>query len=246
VLPWLPKLALTLQLGLDGLSLPLVLLTALITAMAILSTPEDQPRSRLFFSLLLATNLGLTLAFLAGNALLFVLAYELILIPTTLLVASFGREQRASAAIRFLIFNAISGLAAVAGGVIYWNLAKRGWAVTQSTLSRDLRELRLARIPDTQGNSRYAFSDATANDEELAQLERMLPQLLTAAEGVQVLVVARTIKSGAQPVAEALDQLEWPDVAGTIAGDDTVLVICRSTEGRERVLKKLRAYLRTA
>jgi transcriptional regulator of arginine metabolism len=47
-------------------------------------------------------------------------------------------------------------------------------------------------------------------------------------------------------VAEALDQLEWPDVAGTIAGDDTVLVICRSTEGRERVLKKLRAYLRTA
>ena len=47
-------------------------------------------------------------------------------------------------------------------------------------------------------------------------------------------------------VAEALDQLEWPDVAGTIAGDDTVLIICRSTEGRERVLKKLRAYLRTA
>ena len=109
-LPWLPKLALTLQLGLDGLSLPLMLLTALITAMAILSTPADQSRSRLYFSLLLATNLGLSLAFLAGNALLFVLAYELILIPTTLLVASFGREQRASAAIRFLIFNAISGL----------------------------------------------------------------------------------------------------------------------------------------
>jgi transcriptional regulator of arginine metabolism len=121
-------------------------------------------------------------------------------------------------------------------------LAKRGWDVTQSTLSRDLRELRLARIPDAQGNSRYAFSDG--GDDELMQLERMLPQLLTAAEGVQVLVVARTIKSGAQPVAEALDQLEWPDVAGTIAGDDTVLIICRSTEGRERVLKKLRAYLR--
>ena len=122
-------------------------------------------------------------------------------------------------------------------------LAKRGWDVTQSTLSRDLRELRLARIPDAHGNSRYAFSDA-GDDDELAQLERMLPQLLTHAEGVQVLVVARTIKSGAQPVAKALDQLEWPDVAGTIAGDDTVLIICRSTEGRERVLRKLRAYLR--
>ncbi len=123
-------------------------------------------------------------------------------------------------------------------------LAKRGWDVTQSTLSRDLRELRLARIPDAQGRSRYAFPDSAGDDEELAQLERMLPQLLTAAEGVQVLVVARTIKSGAQPVAEALDQLQWPDVAGTIAGDDTVLIICRSTEGRERVLKKLCAYLR--
>lgn len=124
-------------------------------------------------------------------------------------------------------------------------LAKRGWDVTQSTLSRDLRELRLARIPDAQGHSRYAFSDSTGDDDELAQLERMLPQLLTHAEGVQVLVVARTIKSGAQPVAEALDQLQWPDVAGTIAGDDTVLIICRSTEGRERVLKRLRAYLRS-
>lgn len=123
-------------------------------------------------------------------------------------------------------------------------LAKRGWDVTQSTLSRDLRELRLARIPDAQGNSRYAFSDVGSDDQTLAQLERMLPQLLTHVEGVQVLVVARTIKSGAQPVAEALDQLEWPDVAGTIAGDDTVLIICRSTDGCERVLKKLRAYLR--
>ena len=116
--------------------------------------------------------------------------------------------------------------------------------VTQSTLSRDLRELRLARIPDAKGRSRYAFPENGGDDEALAQLERMLPQLLTEVEGVQVLVVARTIKSGAQPVAEALDQLEWPDVAGTIAGDDTVLIICRSTEGRERVLKKLSAYLR--
>jgi transcriptional regulator of arginine metabolism len=124
-------------------------------------------------------------------------------------------------------------------------LTKRGWDVTQSTLSRDLRELRLARIPDHQGRARYAFSDGGGNGEAaLARLERMLPELLTSVEGVQVLVVARTMKSGAQPVAEVLDQLEWPDVAGTIAGDDTVLIICRSPEGRERVLKKLRAYIR--
>jgi transcriptional regulator of arginine metabolism len=122
-------------------------------------------------------------------------------------------------------------------------LVRRGWDVTQSTLSRDLRELRLARIPDADGGVRYSFSES-GGDGEARQLEAMLPQLLVGVEGVQVLVVARTMKSGAQPVAEALDQLEWPDIAGTIAGDDTVLIICRSTAGRERVVKRLSAYLR--
>jgi transcriptional regulator of arginine metabolism len=122
-------------------------------------------------------------------------------------------------------------------------LLRRGWDVTQSTLSRDLRELRLARIPGENGDVRYAFSES-GGDDELRQLESMLPQLLVGVEGVQVLVVARTMKSGAQPVAEALDQLEWPDIAGTIAGDDTVLIICRSLAGRERVVKRLMAYLR--
>ncbi|MFM9102704.1 MAG: hypothetical protein ACKOPS_15820 [Cyanobium sp.] len=87
-LEWLPRLGLGLDLGLDGLSLPLVLLTALITAMAVLASPVDQSRPRLYYALMLATNLGVVGAFLARNALLFVLAFELVLIPTTLLVAS--------------------------------------------------------------------------------------------------------------------------------------------------------------
>lgn len=113
-LPWVPKLGLELDLGLDGLSMPLVLLSALLTLMAILSAPSDQPRGRLFYSLLLATNLGVTGAFLARNALLFVLAFELVLIPTTLLVAIWGGERRAGAAIRFLLFSAVSGLSLLA------------------------------------------------------------------------------------------------------------------------------------
>jgi transcriptional regulator of arginine metabolism len=123
-------------------------------------------------------------------------------------------------------------------------LLRRGWEVTQSTLSRDLRELRLARIPDGQGRVRYAFPDngTGQGDDALHRMEAMLPQLLLGVEGVQVLAVARTIKSGAQPVAEALDQMAWPDIAGTIAGDDTVLIICRSVPGRERVVKQLNAY----
>ena len=120
-IPWLPQLGLALELGLDGITLPLLLLTALLTAMAVLATPVDQSRSRLFFALLLATNLGLAGAFLARNALLFVLAYELILIPTTLLVATFGRGERAAAAVRFLLFNALSGL------VLLGTVLAMGW-----------------------------------------------------------------------------------------------------------------------
>lgn len=128
--------------------------------------------------------------------------------------------------------------------VLRRQLARRGWDVTQSTLSRDLRELRLARIPDEQGGVRYSFPDGIGEEESSAELERMLPTLLVGAEGVGVLVVVRTRRSGAQPVAEALDLLEWPDVAGTIAGDDTVLVICRSAGGQSRVVKRLKSYLR--
>ena len=123
-------------------------------------------------------------------------------------------------------------------------LTRRGWDVNQSTLSRDLRELRLARIPDQQGRVRYAFPDLGGNDAEARRLEAMLPQFLVGVEAVQVMIVVRTVASGAQPVAEALDNAAWPDVAGTIAGDNTVLIICRSVPGRERVVRRLKEYLR--
>ncbi len=123
-------------------------------------------------------------------------------------------------------------------------LAKRGWDVTQSTLSRDLRELRLARIPDDSGAVRYTFSDGGSSDDEARRLDTILPQFIVGVEAVQVMIVVRTVASGAQPVAEALDHAMWPDVAGTIAGDNTVLVICRTTAGRERVVRRLNEFLR--
>jgi NAD(P)H-quinone oxidoreductase subunit 4 len=132
---WLPRLGLRFDLGLDGLSLPLVLLTALLTAMAVLATPEAQTRPRLFFPLLLATNLGLIGSFLARNALLFVLAYELILIPTTLLVAIWGGERRAGAAIRFLIYGAVSGIALLAAVLAFGWLNPAGLDFSYAALA---------------------------------------------------------------------------------------------------------------
>jgi NAD(P)H-quinone oxidoreductase subunit 4 len=132
-LSWLPRLGLGLELGLDGLSLPLVLLTALLTAMAVLASPADQLRPRLYYPLLLATNLGVVGAFLARNALLFVLAFELVLIPTTLLVAIWGRERRAGAAIRYLLYGAVSGLSLLGAVLAYGWLGQGAGAAGAST-----------------------------------------------------------------------------------------------------------------
>lgn len=117
-------------------------------------------------------------------------------------------------------------------------LKERGWAVTQSTLSRDLRELRLARIPTPDG-PRYASSDSFGSSEQRTPIEDVLPQFFSSLEGVGELIVVKTIAGGAQPVAEAIDDAGWPEVIGTLGGENAILVVCRSGAAREKVEKKI-------
>jgi transcriptional regulator of arginine metabolism len=117
-------------------------------------------------------------------------------------------------------------------------LKQRGWAVTQSTLSRDLREMRVARVPGPEGAARYELTGATPDDRP--PLAALLPHLYTEIGGVGELVVLHTLPGGAQPIGVALDAEEWPEVLGSIAGDDTVLIICRSGAARERLTRRLR------
>lgn len=117
-------------------------------------------------------------------------------------------------------------------------LAKRGWDVTQSTLSRDLRDLRVARIPSPQG-TRYVAGESAGDDGSRAPLAAILPQLFLSIDGVGPMLVLRTVIGGAQPVASAIDSEASADVLGTIAGDDTILMICRSEQARERVARRL-------
>lgn len=117
-------------------------------------------------------------------------------------------------------------------------LLQRGWDVTQATLSRDLRELRLARVPTPEG-ARYAITDGTI-EESRAALDTLLPQLFLRIEGVSEMLVLRTVPGGAQPIAAALDGEAWSDILGTVGGDDTILIICRSVAARDRVMRRLR------
>ena len=119
-------------------------------------------------------------------------------------------------------------------------LRKRGWEVTQATLSRDLRDLRLARIPDAEGGVRYAVTDGSLVEDSRPSLDLILPPLFRGIEGVSELAVLRTIPGGANSVGVALDLESWPDIMGTIAGDDTILIICRSAQARERTVRRIR------
>ena len=96
--------------------------------------------------------------------------------------------------------------------------------VTQATLSRDIRELRLVKVPGADGIGHYSVPDEW---ESTPTLESLLPTLFHSADGVDHLLVVHTMKGGAQTVAAAIDWEEWPEILGTLAGDDTIIIILR-------------------
>jgi transcriptional regulator of arginine metabolism len=119
-------------------------------------------------------------------------------------------------------------------------LEDRGWRVTQATLSRDLRELGLVRAPTDDG-ARYVRPETLGADEEKPSLEALLPQLFDDVDGVSELLVLRTLPGGAQPIAEAIDAQGWPEIIGTIGGENTILIVCRSSASRVELTHRLRA-----
>ena len=118
-------------------------------------------------------------------------------------------------------------------------LAARGFDVTQATLSRDIRELRLVKIPDADGGTHYTLPPETWD--QRPPIARLLPTLYVGAEGTGNLIVVRTLAGGAQAVAEALDWEEWPEVMGTLGGDDSILIVLRDPKHLPAVLERLEA-----
>lgn len=111
---WIEPLGLSYSLAVDGLSLPLVVLNALLTIIAIYSIGEKVERPRLYYALILLINAGITGALAAQNLLLFIIFYELELIPFYLMIAIWGGEKRGYAATKFLLYTAVSGLLVLA------------------------------------------------------------------------------------------------------------------------------------
>jgi transcriptional regulator of arginine metabolism len=120
-------------------------------------------------------------------------------------------------------------------------LTAEGITVTQATLSRDIRELGLAKLVDPQGGSYYANPNEGSLRPDLGQV---LPALLVSVEGTGPIIVIKTATGGAPAVAAALDQAGWKEILGTLAGDDTLLIIARNPRMRQQVEARLAAVTR--
>jgi len=122
-------------------------------------------------------------------------------------------------------------------------LKRAGFKVSQPTVSRDLKELGFAKVRGRNGKVRYCEVDnyTSVQSSDLA-FRRMAPEFLVGAEASGNIVVLRTTSGGAQSLAAALDSAGFQGIAGTVAGDDTIMVVCSKGMQSERMKKFLLSY----
>lgn len=118
-------------------------------------------------------------------------------------------------------------------------LHKRGMDAGQATLSRDIRELGL--VKSAEG---YSLPGREAAAEpEFPSVDRLVREFVTSVRAAQNLLVTKTSIGSAQPVAAALDSEKWPEALGTIAGDDTILIVCESNRAAGRLADRIQGML---
>ncbi|GAB7007640.1 arginine repressor [Nocardioides sp. AN3] len=149
-----------------------------------------------------------------------------------------------------LIVELVTGQGVRSQGELADLLAEHGVQVTQATLSRDLVELDAVKVRAPNGALVYAVPAEGGDRRPVApgesaagrhRLERLCAELLVSAEASANLVVLRTPPGAAQFLASAFDKSEFPDILGTIAGDDTVLVIGRDPHGGSDLARRILA-----
>jgi transcriptional regulator of arginine metabolism len=118
-------------------------------------------------------------------------------------------------------------------------LSRLGFKVTQATLSRDIHELGLVKSPEGY----MAPAGETAPDAGAPRIARLLREFVIQLRGAQNLLVLKTTPGSAQPVAAGIDGENWPEILGTVAGDDTILVICPDRKGARQLAVRLEELL---
>ena len=118
-------------------------------------------------------------------------------------------------------------------------LAKAGCQVTQATVSRDIRELRLEKTSDELGRPRYVVPGRGSRRDPRESLNAVLEQFGVRATAAQNMVVVQSELGSAPAIARALDRLEHPKIVGTLAGDDTCLVVAKDARDAAALAREL-------
>ena len=122
-------------------------------------------------------------------------------------------------------------------------LQKEGYQVTQATVSRDIRELKLTKVAMSNGRQKYA--DLTEANEDLSEkYTRVFRDAFVSMDMAQNILVMRTVSGMAMAVAAALDAIHFGEVVGCIAGDDTIMIAVRSVEDTRILMGKIRELMK--
>jgi transcriptional regulator of arginine metabolism len=122
-------------------------------------------------------------------------------------------------------------------------LRAHGFDVTQATVSRDIKELRLIKTLTPSGLYKYASMDK-AESRIWERLIRVFSESVISMDYANNLIVMKTILGSAQAAAAAIDGLDWPEILGCIAGDDTILVIARNNDNVKDVLERFKRLIK--
>ncbi|HBW13432.1 arginine repressor [Proteiniclasticum sp.] len=117
-------------------------------------------------------------------------------------------------------------------------LRGEGFHVTQATVSRDIKNLQLIKVLSATGRYKYVANKEESKD-AISKLVTLLSHTIISVESIDKIVVVRTITAAASTAAEAIDQLDLAEIAGTIAGDNTIFMLVRSNEMAVEIVKKI-------
>lgn len=117
-------------------------------------------------------------------------------------------------------------------------LKDSGFNVTQATVSRDIKELHLVKVPLEDGKYKYSLP-ADQRHNPLQKLKRTLRDSFIGIDSTDNLIVLKTLPGNANSIGVIIDNLGWPEIMGNISGDDTCLLICRTKSGSKEISKKL-------
>lgn len=121
-------------------------------------------------------------------------------------------------------------------------LKNKGFDITQATVSRDIKELKLIKVMDSQGN--YKYATISPEDSFLSnKLVNIFCQTVICVDNIDKFIVLKTTAGAAPAAAEALDSLKFKGIVGTLAGDNTVFILVREVENTKEIVQKIKKLI---